>query len=100
MDRSNATERLATLEQRLGDHESRCEERLGEIKATVGSTLRAVEGLKTRAWGVAAALLAWALAQLWSENSHHFERLEREQPAVTRSLVAHSGQPPVFAGNP
>lgn len=98
MDRSNATERLATLEQRLGDHESRCEERLGEIKATVGSTLRAVEGLKTRAWGVAAALLAWAMAQLWSENSHHFERLDREQPVVTRSLLAHPAPSRIVAG--
>ncbi|HET6970822.1 MAG TPA: hypothetical protein VFH92_06845 [Phenylobacterium sp.] len=76
------SERLAALEQRLSDHESRCEERLGEIRATAASTLRAVEGLKGRAWAVAAALLAWALAQLWSANAVRIERLEaRHAPA-------------------
>ena len=70
------------LEQRLTDHEARCEERLGEIKATAASMLRAVEGLKGRAWGVAAALLAWALAQLWSANATRLERLEAPRPAA------------------
>lgn len=70
------SERLAALEQRLTDHEARCEERLVEIKVTAASTLRAVEGLKGRAWGVAAALLAWALAQLWSANAVRLEHLE------------------------
>lgn len=74
------SERLATLEQRLGDHEARCEERLAEIKATAASTLQAVEGLKSRSWGIAAALLAWALAQLWSANSTKIERLEAGRP--------------------
>ena len=87
MTRSTSTERLATLEQRLGDHEARCEERLSEIKSTVSSTLQAVEGLKSRAWGVVAALLAWALAQLWSDNAQHFERLERDKPLAARTLV-------------
>ena len=76
MTRSTSTERLAVLEQRLSDHEARCEERLTEIKATAASTLRAVEGLKGRAWGVVAALLAWALAQLWSANAVRLQRLE------------------------
>ena len=31
MTRATANERLAALEQRLGDHEARCEERLAEI---------------------------------------------------------------------
>jgi hypothetical protein len=66
---ATATERLAAVEQRLSDHEARCEERLGEIRMAAGSTLRAVEGLKARAWGVAAALLAWALAQLWTDHA-------------------------------
>ncbi len=78
------SERLAALEQRLGDHESRCEERLAEIKATVASTHQAIEGLKSRSWGIAAALLAWALAQLWSANATRVERLEaaRSSPAI------------------
>ncbi|WP_397416612.1 hypothetical protein [Phenylobacterium sp.] len=63
------SERLAAVEQRLHDHETRCEERLGEIRAAAGSTLRAVEALKARAWGVTAALLAWALAQIWSGHA-------------------------------
>jgi hypothetical protein len=66
---ATATERLATVEQRLSDHEARCEERLGEIRAAAASTLRAVEALKTRAWAVTAALLTWALAQVWSDHA-------------------------------
>ena len=85
------SERLAALEQRLGDHEARCEERLAEIKATAASTLQAVEGLKSRSWGVAAALLAWALAQLWTANAGRLERLEAAAPAAVRVATA----PPV-----
>jgi hypothetical protein len=81
------TERLAALEQRLGDHESRCEERLAEIKATTASTLRAIEGLKGRAWGIAAALLAWALAQVWSANTTRVERLEAARPPLAQEAI-------------
>lgn len=81
------SERLAALEQRMTDREARCEERLAEIKATVASTLRAVEGLKSRSWGLAAALLAWALAQLWSGNSARMERLEAARPIETRIVA-------------
>lgn len=77
---STPSERLAALEQRLSDHEARCEERLVEIKATATSTLHAVEGLKNRTWGMVAALLTWALAQLWTANSVRFERLEAGRP--------------------
>lgn len=82
------SERLVALEQRLTDHESRCEERLAEIKATVASTLQAIEGLKSRSWGIAAALLAWALAQLWSANAVKIERLEATRPAAVEVAVA------------
>ena len=51
------------------DHESRCEERLGEIKHTAAGTLKAVEGLKSRFWAITLALLAWALAQVWAAQS-------------------------------
>ncbi len=74
------SERLAALEQRMSDHEARCEERLGEIKAAAASTLRAVEGLKGRSWGVVVALLAWALAQVWSVNAARLARLESVAP--------------------
>lgn len=74
------SERLAMLEQRLTDHEARCEERLAEIKAASASTLQAVEGLKSRSWGMAAALLVWALAQLWSANAARIDRLEAARP--------------------
>lgn len=87
MARATANERLAALEQRLGDHEARCEERLAEIRASVSSTLRAIEGLKGRAWGVMAALLAWALAQLWSANAVRLDRLEPTRPAVMRTIL-------------
>ncbi|WP_293676929.1 hypothetical protein [uncultured Phenylobacterium sp.] len=79
-------ERLAALEQRLSDHEARCEERLTEIKATAATTLHAVEGLKGRSWGVAAALLAWALAQLWSANIERIGRLEAARPQLAQRL--------------
>lgn len=81
------SERLAALEQRLSDHEARCEERLGEIKATAASTLRAVEGLKSRSWGVAAALLAWALAQVWSASSARMDRLEAARPVFAQEAI-------------
>jgi hypothetical protein len=80
------SERVAALEQRLGDHEARCEERLSEIKATSASTLRAVEGLKNRSWGVVAALLAWALAQVWSANTERMTRLEGARPELAAKL--------------
>lgn len=83
------SERLAALEQRLSDHEARCEERLTEIRATATSTLRAVEGLKSRTWGVVAALLAWALAQIWTANGTRFERLEAARPAQEAIDVVH-----------
>lgn len=69
-------ERLASLEQRLSDHESRCEERLAEIRTSASHTLEAVEGLKSRIWMIAIALLAWALAQLWAANEGRLSRLE------------------------
>jgi hypothetical protein len=79
-------ERLAQVEQRLSDHEARCEERLAEIRAAAGSTLKAVEGLRTRAWGLAAALLAWALAQVWSASTTRLERLEASAPQAVQQL--------------
>jgi len=81
------SERLAALEQRLGDHEARCEERLGEIKTTASTTLQAVEGLKSRSWGVVAALLAWALAQVWSASMARVERLEAARPALAQEAI-------------
>ena len=81
------SERLAALEQRINDHEARCEERLREIKATAASTLLAVEGLKSRSWGVVAALLAWALAQIWSADAARVERLEAARPAATQEAI-------------
>jgi hypothetical protein len=75
------SERLASLEQRLTDHESRCEERLSEIKMTSASTLKAVEGLKGRVWTIVMALLAWAMAQVWATSEHRLTRLETVAPA-------------------
>lgn len=66
-------ERISALEQRIVDHESRCEERLAEIKKTAGDTQRTVEGMKNRFLGLALALAAWALAQVYatvSANAH------------------------------
>ncbi|MFC3070508.1 hypothetical protein [Phenylobacterium soli] len=76
------SERLASLEQRLTDHEARCEERLVEIKSSAAHTLKAVEGLKNRFWAIAISLLAWALAQLWSADQGRVGRLEARPAAV------------------
>lgn len=84
------SERLAAVEQRLTDHEARCEERLAEIKSTAASTLRAVEGLKSRSWGLVAALLAWALAQVWTANTARLDRLEALSGATYRE-ASHGG---------
>ena len=81
------TERLVALEQRLTDHEARCEERLGEIKATAAITLKAVEGLKGRVWTIVMALLAWALAQVWTASEHRLTRLESVAPAVAQEMA-------------
>lgn len=70
------SERLAALEQRLSDHESRCEERLVEIRAASANTLKGVEALKGRVWAIVVSLLAWALAQLWAANEGRLARLE------------------------
>jgi hypothetical protein len=85
---STQSERLASLEQRLTDHESRCEERLGEIKASASSTLKAVEGLKSRFWAIALALLAWAFAQVWSSNQARLAHLEAARPLAVQDVAS------------
>ena len=87
---TTSSERLASLEQRLTDHESRCEERLGEIKASASHTLKAVEGLKSRFWAIALSLLAWAFAQVWSTNQSRLSRLEAVRPLAVQA-VGNSG---------
>lgn len=82
------SERVGIVEQRMNDHETRCEERMKSINATANNTLQAVESLKTRAWGIAAAMLAWALVQVWSQNDARVKQLEapHSPPAAVRSI--------------
>lgn len=80
-------ERLASLEQRLTDHEARCEERLGEIKQAAANTFRAVEGLKNRFWVIAVSLLAWAMAQVWAGSQARLTRLEAVRPAALQEVA-------------
>jgi hypothetical protein len=80
-------ERLAALEQRLADHESRCEERLSEIKHSAADTLKAVEGLKNRFWVIAVSLLAWAMAQVWAGSQARVARLEAAQPLALQEVA-------------
>ncbi len=89
---TTASERLASLEQRLTDHEARCEERLGEIKASAANTLKAVEGLKSRFWAIALSLLAWAMAQVWSSNQSRLSHVEAAQQAEIQTF-AETGAP-------
>jgi hypothetical protein len=81
------SERLASLEQRVADHESRCEERLAEIRSSAAGTLRAVEGLKARVWALVVTLLAWAFAQLWAANEGRLTRLERPATPVVLEVA-------------
>jgi hypothetical protein len=80
-------ERLAAVEQRLTDHESRCEERLAEIKHSAADTLKAVENLKNRFWMIAVSLLAWAMAQVWAGNQARLAHLESARPAVVQEVA-------------
>jgi hypothetical protein len=75
-------EKVAALEQRLRDHEGRCEERLAEIKAVATDTKAAVEGLKARSWGIVIAILAWALSQMWIAQQARIEHIEQKPAAV------------------
>ena len=81
------SERLASLEQRLSDHESRCEERLSEIKLSAAGTLKAVEGLKSRFWVIALSLLAWAMAQVWAGSQARLSHLETVRPAALQEVA-------------
>ena len=81
-------ERIASLEQRLVDHEARCEERLGEIRISAANTLKAVEGLRNRFWTITVALLAWAMAQLWAGSQARVARIEAHAPAAVVREVA------------
>lgn len=80
------SERLAAVEQRLTDHEARCEERLAEIKISATSTLKAVEGLKSRFWTITVALLAWALAQVWAASQARLTHLEASRSGVSEDI--------------
>ena len=85
---ASAPERLAAVEQRLSDHEARCEERLAEIRTTAASTLKAVEGLKGRFWTITLALLAWAMAQVWAADQARLSSLEQTAPHAIRAVAA------------
>lgn len=75
-------ERLSALEQRLTDHEARCEERLVEIRTTAASTLKSIDGLKNRLWAIILSLLAWAMVQVWAANQARIATLEKVAPVV------------------
>lgn len=84
---TKSIERLTAVEQRLADHESRCEERLAEIRAASTHTLKAVEGLKSRIWVIVVSLLAWALAQLWAGSEGRIARLEGVRPSAVQEAA-------------
>ena len=87
------SERLASVEQRLTDHESRCEERLSEIRASAANTLAAVEGLKNRFWTLAVALAAWGLAQIWAGNEARLGHLETGPRAASHAATTYCDPP-------
>ena len=57
-------ERLAALERGLSDHESRCEERLVDIKTTVQDTQEAIDKLQRWLVGLIVAIAGGALTSL------------------------------------
>jgi hypothetical protein len=57
-------ERLAAVEQRIADHESRCEERLFEIKADGAATRATVEKLQGFVVSLIVAVCGFALMTL------------------------------------
>ena len=85
--KNTQSERLISVEQRLTDHEARCEERLAEIRASASGTLKAIEALKGRFWTITVALLAWALAQVWSGNQSRVAHLEARRPTAIQELA-------------
>jgi hypothetical protein len=97
MPKISSPERLASVEQRLTDHEARCEERLAEIKASAGNTLKAVEGLKSRFWAIVLSLLAWALAQVWAGDQARIGHLERAAPIQEAAYDAPGWAQPAHA---
>jgi hypothetical protein len=69
-------ERLAKIEEWARGHERRCEERLEAIHCAIGEVKGSLSWQRNALWAVVAALLAWALAQLWSANQSRLARLE------------------------
>jgi hypothetical protein len=55
-------ERLAALERGLSDHEARCEERLADIKHTVGETQAAIARLQWWIVGLVVAIAGWSVS--------------------------------------
>ena len=93
-------ERLASLEQRISDHESRCEERLAEIKTSVARTLSAIDGLKGRFWLITLSLLAWAMAQVWAGNQARISHLEAASRSARDVNASYCGPPGLRASSP
>jgi len=92
-------ERLASLEQRISDHESRCEERLAEIRTSTTHTLSAIEGLKGRFWMIAISLLAWAMAQVWAGNQARLSHLEAAKHSANEATASYCGSPRLEASS-
>ena len=74
-------ERLAKIEEWAKGHERRCEERLDAIHDAIGEVKGSLAWQRNALWAVVVALLAWALAQLWTGSQGRIERLEK--PAAT-----------------
>ncbi len=73
---NTAAERLAKIEEWAKGHERRCEERLEAIHCAVDEVKGSLAWQRNALWAVVAALLAWALAQLWASSQGRIERLE------------------------
>ena len=79
-------ERLAKVEEWARGHERRCEERLEAIHGAIGEVKGALAWQRNALWAVVAALLAWALAQLWTANQDRLERLETPAAPAASTL--------------
>lgn len=62
---------MALTEKGLADHEARCDERQGQMRADIKEVRETLKSLSRSGWGVVLALLAWAAVNIWNGQIVH-----------------------------
>ena len=73
MTKQTLTERMAAVEKWIEGHERRFDEKWGEAIGAINELKDVVKGWRQAAWGLALALLAWAMVQLWTTNQRDIQ---------------------------